>query len=41
MRKTYNTKPKPVKNCGGKKSKGGCANWAGATTVKTKIKIAA
>lgn len=27
--------------CGGKKSKGSCGDWAGATTSQTNIKIAA
>jgi hypothetical protein len=30
-----------VKNCGGKKSKGSCGTWAGATQGQTTIKIAA
>lgn len=30
-----------IKNCGGKKGKGSCGSWAGAITVKTKIKTAA
>lgn len=29
-----------MENCGGKKGKGGCANWAGATEGLTTIKIA-
>lgn len=32
---------KIIKNCGGKKSKGSCNTWAGATTMQTPIKIAA
>jgi hypothetical protein len=29
-----------IRNCGGKK-KGSCNTWAGATTLQTKIKVAA
>ena len=33
---------KVIKNCGGgKKGKGTCGTWAGATTSQTTIKIAA
>lgn len=32
---------KVIKNCGGKKSKGSCGDWAGATTGQTTVKIAA
>lgn len=33
-------KPPVTKMCGGKK-KGSCNTWAGATTLETKIKVAA
>ncbi len=35
------TKLKVIKSCGGKKGKGSCGDWAGATTGETQIKIAA
>ena len=34
-------KDRTVKSCGGKRGKGGCATWAGATKGKTTIKIKA
>jgi hypothetical protein len=30
-----------IKGCGGKKGKGSCGDWAGATNGQTTIKIAA
>lgn len=30
-----------TRDCGGKRGKGGCGSWAGATEIKTKIQIAA
>lgn len=30
-----------IKACGGKKKPGSCGNWAGATVLQTKIKVAA
>jgi len=42
MRNTIKIDRPAIKNCGGKKGKGGCgSNWAGASQVKTAIKIAA
>lgn len=41
MRK-YPKKSRPaIKNCGGKRGKGCSSNWAGATKMQTKIKVAA
>lgn len=34
-------KANTIKGCGGKKGKGSCGTWAGATTGVTTIKIAA
>jgi hypothetical protein len=38
IRKNFSNK---IKACGGKRGKGCGSSWAGATTVKTKIKVAA
>lgn len=41
MRKTLKIDRPQVKSCGGKKKGGSCNSWAGATSLITKIKIAA
>jgi len=41
MRKYIKLDRPAIQNCGGKKKGSGCNSWAGATTLQTKIKIAA
>lgn len=41
MPKTIRKDRKQIKSCGGGKKKGSCGNWAGATVIKTNIKVTA